>query len=130
MAGQFSVGAAVCRDLNAEQHLESEFTEGERCFENRWIGQTDWGARPPLSATLFAEPPVRGHPLDSPLTFVRGCAISALPRYVYPLVAQKQSSRPIIGRPWCNTKRADQFGRTGQMGRPTLKHESVSVTGS
>lgn len=50
-----------------------------RCLENRWTGQTDWGARPPLSAT-------------------------------FPPVAQKQSSRLIIGRPWCDSKQADHFG--------------------
>jgi len=62
--------------------LESESAEGGRCLENRWIGQTDWGARPPLSAILFAEPPETGRPFGSPFTYVRGCTISALPRYV------------------------------------------------
>ena len=48
-----------------------------------------------------------------------------LPNF-HPPVAQKQSSRPIIGRPWCNTKRADQpsplrsYGSASHFGGLTL----------
>jgi hypothetical protein len=63
------------------------------------------------TSVLFAVPP-GGHPHDSPLTFVRGCAISALSRSVlhphWP-VAQEQSIRLISGRHRSITGRANHF---------------------
>lgn len=41
----------------------------------------------------------------------RGCAISTLRPPTFPPVAQKQSTRLIIGRPWRTTRQADHFGR-------------------
>jgi len=80
-----------------------------RCLENRWTGQTGWGARPPLCSSCR---PRCGHPRDSPLSSF-GAAPS--PRYalrppIFPPIAQKQSSRPITGRPWRDTKWVDHFG--------------------
>ena len=64
------------------------------------------------SSALFAVPPATRAP--APLTphFVRGCAISALPRSVrqfFPRVAQKQSNRLITDRTRSVTVREDHF---------------------
>lgn len=56
--------------------------------------------------------PRRGHPHDSPLSSF-GAAPSqrcALRPPIFPPIAQKQSSRPITGRPWCDSKWVDHLG--------------------
>ena len=64
--------------------------------------------------------PLRGHSCDSPLTFVWGCAIFALPRSVrhWP-VAQKQSSRLISDRHRSVTGRANHFWRANPRSEET-----------
>jgi hypothetical protein len=89
--------------------LESESAEA-RTLSRKQMDRPDRLGRKTSALRHFVRRAARcGHPSGSPLTFVRGCAISALPRSVPP-VAQKQSSRLIIGRPWCDSKQADHFG--------------------
>ncbi len=64
------------------------------------------------TSALFTVLPAARAPAPFTPHFVRGYAISALPRSVrhFPRVAQKQSHRPITDRPRSVTVREDHFG--------------------
>lgn len=77
-----------------------------RCLENRWTGQTGWvqdlrfvrrAAR--VAGTRATHPSLRS-----------GLRPLRAPSANFPPIAQKQSSRPITGRPWRDTKWVDHFG--------------------